>query len=608
MKSPILLLRSLNKDILRLCPAVKGLDRDIITIEKRFKNEDFGFLSVALPALGDAFTKGIAFGEFTCPFGFKRAKGQAIPRFLSGVLCEVFEPLSGKLKEDADLGVIKCLREMLYLFKKTQVSASEEENLHKKAVAEFFRCDDEAAKVIIPDGYEYHIGLVSRLVLLGLSSIPVDDIPYKHGPGAVFEGYKANQKWSALTESVRNADSVLDDCGYDDFGVSLTELSERSVIGESSNRVYSEDRVSGRTARLVTVPKNSTSRRTITVEPMLNQFVQQGLNTLLRNEISRCSVLSNCLALTDQSKNQQLALEGSLSGMWATIDLKSASDLLSVKLVETVFDGHGLFFDRMMDCRSTYIESSVIEGHMLAKFAGMGNALTFPVQSVCFAVVCIAAILDQWGLKPTMARVRRASRQIRVFGDDIIIHTDYAQQCVNWLEVVGLKVNVNKSFLVGNFRESCGVDAYKGVDVTPLYVRTRPDQESEGPDSIASLVATSNLAWLRGLYSFATALAEEAEFRLGTKLPLVGVSCGGLGLHTRLDSMNPTRWNHRLHRFETRTFALKPLKRRDRLDGYAALLKFFHVPLLGRDVGHLEKSPIRYKLRLVQTWVPTYVG
>jgi len=609
MKSPVLLLQSLWTDIRRLCPEVKGLDRDLITIEQRFENEGYGFLTKALPALGDAFTQGIHTGRFTCPDGFKKAKGGVIPRFLSGMLCEVFDPVTGELKDKADVGLVKCIREALYVFKKTQMPSEDEIILHKKAVAAFFRCDDAAGKVVIPNRNDHLIGEVSRLVLAGLSSVPLDEIQFKHGPGAVYEGLKANQKWSALTDSIKNEEFDVHTYGYADFGVNLSELSERTIVSESKDASFcSFGGASSSSARLITVAKNSTSRRTITVEPMVNQFVQQGLNIVLRDYISKCTVLSNCLALTDQSKNQHLALEGSRTGRWATIDLTSASDLLSIKLVESVFRHHGLFLDHMMDCRSTHIDSDVMSGQLLAKFAGMGNALTFPVQSVCFAVTCIAAILDQWGLKPTMARVRRAARQIRVYGDDIIINTDYALQCVTWLETVGLKINRSKSFLEGNFRESCGTDAFKGVDVTPLYVRSRPDDMSTEPNAIGGLVSTSNQAWLRGLYEFSAELSREVEERLGYSLPLVAKECGALGWHSRQDAMNPTRWNHRIQAFETRTLVLKPLKRRDRLDGYAALLKFFHVPLLGRGKNHLQESPIRYKLRIGLTWVPTLVS
>lgn len=617
MKSPVLLLRGLWKDFHRLYPSVKGLDRDLETIEKRFENEGYGFLTKALPALGDALTQGISTGRFTCAREFARIPRGTIPRFLSGMFSEVFEPFSGELREDADSGVIKCLREGLYLFKKTQMPSDDEEILHQKAVAEFFRCDEIAAQVVIPDREHHLIGLVSKIALSCLSSDGLNEAVFKHGPGAVEEGYSANQKWSALSDSVKNAEFDLDSYGYADFGVSLRELNEETVESESRDQVFLNSGVSRSTARLITVPKNSTSRRTITVEPMLSQFIQQGLNIVLRDSIERSLILRNCLALTDQSKNQQLALEGSQYDNWATIDLKSASDLLSVSLVETVFRHNGPFLDHMMDCRSRYIACPGYTGPKgngvtlkqgLAKFAGMGNALTFPVQSICFAITCIAAILDQKGIKPNYWNVRRASRLIRVYGDDIIVDTRYAHQCVNWLQNVGLQVNVKKSFLRGNFKESCGVDAWRGVDVTPLYLRSRPDSQSTEPNVIGGLVATSNQAWMRGLYEFSTELADEVEERLGIALPLVGAGSGSLGWHSRQDAANPTRWNRDLHMFETRTVVLKPLKRRDRLDGYAALLKFYHVPLLGRARGHLEKSPIRYKLRMALTWVPTRVG
>jgi hypothetical protein len=526
----------------------------------------------------------------------------------SGMFCEIFDSITGALKETPDEGVSKCLNQILRLFKKTQLSSYEEIILHKKAVSEFFRCDDLAEQVILPDRLDYQIGLVSKLVLNDLCSKPFDEMSFKHGPGAVNEGYRANQKWSALSDAVKNEAFDVYTYGYGDFGTILSEIEERAIIPESQVALSSDDGASRGIARLITVAKNSSSRRTITVEPLLNQFVQQGLNVALRDSISQCRVLSNCLALTDQSKNQHLALAGSISDDWATIDLKSASDLLSVKLVESVFRHHGPFLDRMMDCRSGQIS---VEGlnlpRRLAKFAGMGNALTFPVQSICFAVICIAGILDADSVRVSARSVQRASRHIRVYGDDIIVDTKYAHHCVNWLEQVGLIVNLDKSFLEGNFKESCGVEAFNGVDITPLYIRYQPDNLTTSPELIANYVALSNQAWLQGLYSFATGLRDEVESRLRRRLPLVSRDSGVLGWHTRLDSMDASRWCPRTQQLLLKASVLKPLKRRDRLDGYAALLKFFHVPLLGRGEKHLEESQIRYKSRIVSSWVPVRV-
>ncbi len=394
-----------------------------------------------------------------------------------------------------------------------------------------------------------------------------------------------------------------------------------------------QHRPRGASAKLISVLKNSTSRRTITIEPFLRQYLQQGLNTMLRESITECRILRNCLALTDQSKNQVLALEGSRTGEWATIDLKSASDLLSVKLVESVFRHHPNFLGWMMDARSPYVYTSGTANPAVAmgKFAGMGNATTFPVQSICFAVTCIAAILDSWGMKPTYGRVMRASRLIRVFGDDIIVHKDYAHQVVGWLHSVGLKVNTKKSFLKGDFRESCGVDAFGGIDITPIYIRHWPHSIDESPSVCAHLVSASNHYWLQGLYSASNYLRGIVEEYLGSALPLVSSQSGSLGWHSRLDAVTPQKWCNRTHQFLTRTFALTPTKVWDRLDGDAALLKCLSLlanasreddamtpnqkvrqrlrhlvaPGTGVDKDHLSKTVKRYHTRLIRRWVPS---
>jgi len=407
----------------------------------------------------------------------------------------------------------------------------------------------------------------------------------------------------------------------------LTTPSSRSLW--QSECVLTPFRPLGASAKLISVLKNTTSRRTITIEPLLRQYLQQGLNSMLRESITECGVLRNCLALTDQRKNQDLALEGSSNGKWATIDLKSASDLLSIPLVRSVFRHHPSFLEMMMDARSPFVYTSGTKepAFSLGKFAGMGNATTFPVQSICFAVISIAAILDTWGLKPTYRRVVRASRLVRVYGDDIIVHTDYAHQVVGWLHEVGLKVNDKKSFLKGNFRESCGVDAYNGVVITPIYFRHWPHQVGESPSVCAHLVSAANQLWLQGLYEASNYLRGVVEDYLGIRLPLVSSQSGSLGWHSRTDAVEPHKWDRRTHQFLTRTVALKPMKIRDELSGNAALLKSLSLlaqasgdvdrdslsrrlrhlisPGTGSDKDHLSKTVKRFHNRLIRRWVPS---
>jgi hypothetical protein len=675
MKSPIALLDNLlTSDFKRLNPGVKGLDRDLSTVKRRVKHEGSEFLTLTLPRLDEALVRGLAEGRFTCPPGFKKIRGEAIPVFLQGMLREVFDSKTGLLKEPIEYGILRDIHMFLLFFKKTRLSQDDEDLLHQKAVDEFYQCDETAKSVELTDWQDHLIGRVSVAILKTLNHKDLEDEHiYRHGPGAVQEQYKGNQKWSALygrlgdpnllpawfgdtnvrlsthftDEEVRelrrhdplyprNRPSpglrVWDPCarwgsppiiaGGPELSVakwlagqacqrSNSKLSD--FMGTGSQRVWLHEsvmspRLRGASAKLISVLKNSSSRRTITVEPFLRQYLQQGLNAVLRETITECRILRNCLALTDQSKNQVLALEGSLTGKWATIDLKSASDLLSQKLVESVFRHHSRFYGCLMDSRSPFVYTGSDNGPdaSLGKFAGMGNATTFPVQSVCFAVVSIAAILSNWGVKPSMGNIERASRLIRVYGDDIIVHSDHAHQVVKWLHDVGLKVNVKKSFLEGNFRESCGTEAYNGVDITPLYIRYWPHQIGESPNVCAHLVSLSNHLWMQGLYSTSNYLKEKVEEFLGRALPLVSSQSGSFGWHSRQDAVEPHKWCRNTHQFLTRTFALKPVKTRDRLTGYAALLKCLTTPLLGRDKDHLERTAKRYQTRLVRRWVPSH--
>jgi hypothetical protein len=574
-------------------PDVKGLARDKITASDRFDGEGNGFLTVALPSIGAALDKGLRDGVFACPSGFAKIRKGALPKFLSGLLCNIFEPSTGNLKECPSDEAIKAVREAVFLFKKFVYSQRREEILHRAAVDKFWSVDESADFLCQEERKRFILQRVCSFIFRrDLDSTRFDRVKYRHGPGAVAENVKGNQKWSLLCQSFDNFDSGL-------TGHSLHIVrSEDELVYESMFTL--SKCLPSKIAKLITVVKNSSSRRTITAEPLVNQFVQQGLKDVLRQAIDDCPVLSQCIAITDQTKNQVLAMEGSLTGEWATIDLSAASDRLGLKLVEFVFCRHPRFLQAMIDCRSPSCKSDNVTRSM-KKFAGMGNALTFPVQSVVFASICIAAELDQLGLYPTYRNVMRLARNIRVYGDDIIVKTVYYDRVVEWIHAFGLKVNVDKSFGTGKFRESCGVDAFNGVDVTPLYLRKFSTQASTA-DELAHLTSLSNHMWLRGLYEPATWLANIVEGELKTRLPLVSSHSGSLGWHTHLEASDVHRWNKKLHRFETRSYVPRSNKLSDRLDGYPALMKFFHTSLIERGKEHLLQSVRRYSVSLKRRW------
>ena len=115
MKSPIVLLWSLLDDVKRLHPLVRGIERDSLTLNDRFKHEGLGFISKTLPTLCDAFDEGLSTGRFTCPSNFRKIRGGVLPRLFSGLLCNVFDRSTGELLSSADLGIVKTIREILRL-------------------------------------------------------------------------------------------------------------------------------------------------------------------------------------------------------------------------------------------------------------------------------------------------------------------------------------------------------------------------------------------------------------------------------------------------------------------------------------------------------------
>lgn len=636
MKSPIVLLVSLLNDIGRLDPHAKGLERDIRTLEFRYEHEGISFLTVTLPAFCMAIERGLSEGQFRCPLGFRKLKGSSLPRLFSGLTSNVFDTATGLVKETVDEGCLSSIFQLTMLFKKVQMDSKRSDKLHKEAVSDFFLNDELIGQNVLSDRDTHYLGLVTRFILPSLTTLEADEsevteadlhellVPIdfrlpltrqfkacNHGPGAVSEKLSPNQKWIRTYQGILTG--AFDETFpiYDQFA-----LNHRSPLSGDDDQIdrirnelqlNSETVASRSTSRLISVAKNSTSRRTITIEPTLNQFIQQGLKAELWDSITQCSILRNCLDVSDQSKNQKLALEGSLYDNWATIDLKSASDLLSLRLVRQVFSNRPDFLRRLEDCRSRYVTCDNVTRE-IAKYAGMGNATTFPVQSVVFAVLAITAVLDTQGKYPTYWAVRRASRCVRVYGDDIIVDTRYTHAVVAWLVNAGLKVNINKSFLNGYFKESCGVRCYKGVDYTPLYLKHLPDDSSTKSKAIEGLVSFSNNAWMRGLYRTSNCIAGEVEDRLRINLPLTSSRTAALGWHTRIGAQDFHHWNTRLQRFETKSLIYRPRKRADKLDGLPALLKFFHTPLLGRNVDHLQESSVRFQLRAVRKRVPVRTG
>jgi len=191
-------------------------------------------------------------------------------------------------------------------------------------------------------------------------------------------------------------------------------------------------------------------------------WVQQAHRSALESAIRKVEPFASMIDLTSQLRSQELAMKGSISGKLATLDLKDASDRICRELVQQIFGP-----DYWADIKSCCADFVSIDGDIqaLSKFAPMGNALTFPVQSVLYsalAYACVDSCPENSGDGPS---------DICVFGDDIIVPSYAASKLVGLLEHCGLVVNSAKSFVTGWFRESCGCDAWGGLEITPIRCR-----------------------------------------------------------------------------------------------------------------------------------------
>lgn len=225
------------------------------------------------------------------------------------------------------------------------------------------------------------------------------------------------------------------------------------------------------TSRMTFVPKNSDTDRAICVEPSLNMFLQLGAESLMRDRMLK---LWNVDLETQPDINRLLARIGSRGGDFATIDLASASDLISLELVRQTVPSYAFgVFDEL---RVPYTELPEFGLRVkLGMMSTMGNGFTFPLMTVLLSCA-VRATYRELGIvihdnPRTQAFGVLTPGNWAVFGDDIIVCREAYDVFCQFLAALGLRVNLAKSFNQGQFRESCGHDYLSGHDVRGVYLK-----------------------------------------------------------------------------------------------------------------------------------------
>lgn len=221
--------------------------------------------------------------------------------------------------------------------------------------------------------------------------------------------------------------------------------------------------------RVEFVPKNWKTHRTIACEPDGNLPLQLAFDTYAKGRLRRKAGID----LSDQGKNQRMAKEGSLSGKYATVDLSMASDTLAYNTVVALFPFEWFtFLDKIRCPQGVYKSGETTQVFDYAKFSSMGNGTTFAVETLVFSAACYAV----------------GSEDFSVYGDDIIIETELYPKLQRLLQFLGFKVNQDKTHVAGSFRESCGANWYRGIDITPFYLRDDPRNKAGKSHVVNGLV------------------------------------------------------------------------------------------------------------------------
>lgn len=206
------------------------------------------------------------------------------------------------------------------------------------------------------------------------------------------------------------------------------------------------------------VTKNYKTKRPIVIGPSVTGMAQRAVGSVMKKLLLHAGVD----LYKGQTRNRNRARNASLTGDDGTVDLKAASDSISYMLVLELLPLDWVeLLDWLRDDRVKH-GSSVIQ---LEKFSSMGNGYTFELESLLF-----------YALTYGIARLKSYpfdKDTILVYGDDIIAPSGLCRDILEYFPKFGFTPNIEKSFIEGPFRESCGGDYVRGVDVRPFFIRNR---------------------------------------------------------------------------------------------------------------------------------------
>lgn len=561
----------------------RSFNNTLRKVLNRLSAEGIGFLTKTLPHLGKALDRALVEGRLTRdmynggnggPKGlpqFAVKRGTELPYLFGELFERIFKP-DGSILEQPCVTSVRALRDVLFVFYKYEIPYADVQE--QQVLERFERTEEELSTLtvvlqklqddvkhtprirsgshMVADPVQVVHAAKGLLTELFAMFDPLDIHP-RHGPGTVATKQKLWGKylWTNVADKITDL-YPLDAYFFASLGHVCDSYDKMDLIGGKDSP-----------ARVLLVPKDSRGPRLISCESVDYQWIQQGLGRAIVELVERHPLTREVVHFTDQEPNRRVALLASRDGRYSTIDLNEASDRVHLDLVRLLFPENLVRY--LEACRSTSTVMPDGRRLYLKKFAPMGSALCFPIMA-----------LTIWALLTAAAPNTHVREHMLVYGDDVIVPTGYARDAISILECFGLKINQHKSCTSGLFRESCGVDAFQGTDVTPVRLRT-VWSDSPSPGVYTSWIAYANSFWDRGYYNTYDKIVGLLHAVYGKKIPSEDMLLTCPSLRSLPESEKPRRWRTN-PRFQRREFYVLDVKApciNKCIDGWSMLLRYF---------------------------------
>lgn len=539
----------------------KGFTRDLVSLTRLVEDRGLGVFTLDLPERESSLLSGLEFGRLISRGAKRYSKDVQVPRLFSGLYLRVFNR-EGMLLDDSDATALAFLRALLCLGKKLAVPCSRKREL--LAIQEYVDVESSIRKPSLRWESD-SLSLDGDRNFLHLRDCLDDDLPLfpiKRNIGRIqsdlLERCQRISDFISREFGHYSPDAVVD--GRRELGIQIGLKHGPGAVAEKPGRYFDKYRFSNWSAklnrlypfeyfgrmpndsdlkvinhevpsRLICVPKTAKGPRIIAAEPSEHMFCQMLLKSWFEEKI-KSTVFRNFINFKKQELSGKLVSDSSLTRELATIDLSSASDRLSCWLIERVFRKNDSIIDAIHASRTRWIHIPQRNEYLkLKKFASQGTAITFPVQTIVFTCIALASVCENDILKMSDRRLSKHLQgfrdKVRVYGDDIIIPIHGYVKITQLMHDLGLKVNTEKSFSRGFFRESCGTDSFKSYDVTPVKPKS---VISDNPASCVAVLDTINNLFYKGYWNASEQLRHRLDSDSRQRFTIVGRDAGATGL------------------------------------------------------------------------------